>query len=542
MNGNDGHFDEMTALLYLESQLDAERAHETAQHLAKCSACRSLLRALERESDWLRESIAVDDEPIPARLANIPQHNIVQWIWIAAFGLMAGGVYTLWNGMVVPWYAQAQAAGFTQGNVLTMLFFSGAFWKGWDAMRSLMEFMAAATLGTVAMWLLRKRWRHLTAMAFVMGGIVAMLALPSVASAAEVQHGHPSYTLAAGQTVDTDLIVVGSDRTEIDGNVNGDLIVFSNSVTVNGHVTGDILAFAQTIRVDGPVDGNVRVMCQTLSLGSTVGKNVSAWAGSVELDQKSSIGGSMTLGSGNANLAGRIAGDFLALSGDVDINGSLGRNATIRAQGLNIGSNAEITGRTKFIGPRQPQVAAGAKLGSPIQTTIQSRGPDYARAGYYWRETMEWGASFLFGLVVLLVTPVFFGNVVHASDKVAPAIGLGVLFLFAVPIAAIFACITIVGLGLGIAALLLYLVALYSTQVFVGAWIGEKLLGLGSGIGPAIGRLALGLAILRGLRILPYIGWLVTLVMLFWGLGALALALHRMSRTKAPAAEVLVAH
>ncbi len=542
MNGDDGHFDEMTALLYLESQLDSERAHETAQHLANCGACRSLLRALQRESDWLRESIAADDEPVPARLANIPEHNAVQWIWVAAFGLMAGGVYTLWNGIIEPWYAQAQAAGFTQGNILTMLFFSGAFWKGWDAMRSLMEFMAAATLGTVAVWLLRKRWRHVTAMAFVVSGLAVILALPSAVNAAEVQHGHPSYTLAAGQTVDTDLIVVGADRTEIDGNVDGDLIVFSNSVTVNGHVTGDVLAFGQTIRLDGPVDGNVRVMCQTLSLDSTIGKNVSAWAGSIETDQKSSVGGSMMLGSGNADLDGRIARDLLAFSGDMDINGSLGRNATIRAQGLNIGSNAEITGRTKFLGPRQPQIAAGAKLGSPIQVTIQRRGPDYARAGYYWGQTMAWGASFLFGLVVLLVAPVFFGNVVHASDKVAPAIGLGVLFLFAVPIAAIFACITIVGLGLGIPALLLYIVALYSTQVFVGSWIGEKLLGIGSGLGPAIGRLALGLAILRALRNLPYIGWLVTLVMLFWGLGALALALHRITRTKAPAAEVLVAH
>jgi cytoskeletal protein CcmA (bactofilin family) len=541
MNGNDSHFDEMTALLYLENQLDAERTHDTVQHLAECAACRSLLRALERESDWLRESMAVDDEPIPARLANIPQHNTVQWIWIAAFGLMAGGIYTLWNGIVEPWYAQAQAAGFTQGNLLTMLFFSGAFWKGWDAMRSLMEFMAAATLGTVAVWLLRKRWRQVTAMAFVMSGIVAMLAVPSVASAAEVQHGNPSYTLAAGQVVNTDLIVA-ADRTEIDGTVNGDLIVFSNSVTVNGHVTGDVLAFAQMVRLDGPVDGNVRVMCQTLSLDSTVGKNVSAWAETAELDRKSTIGGSMILGSGNGHLDGRIAGDLLALSGDVDINGSLGRNATIRAQGLNIGSGAQITGRTKFVGRRQPQVAAGAKLGSPIEVTIERRGPDYAQAGYYWRQTMAWGASFLFGLVVLLVAPVFFGDVVHASDKVAPAIGLGVLFLFAVPIAAIFACITIVGLGLGVPAILLYLVALYSTQVFIGSWIGEKLLGVGTGIGPAIGRLALGLAILRGLRILPYIGWLVTLVMLFWGLGALALALHRMTRTKAPAAEVLVAH
>lgn len=541
MSENDNHFDEMTGLLYLEGQLDVDRAHETAEHLAECATCRSLLRALERESDWLREAMAADDEPIPARLGVIPGHNTAQWIWIAAFGLMAGGLYTLWNGIVEPWYAQAQQAGFSQGNILTILFFSGAFWKGWDAMRSLMEFMAAATLGIVAIWLLRRRWRHVTAMAFVMSGLVAMLVLPAATNAAEVRHGNPSFTLPAGQEVNTDLIVVGADRTEIDGTVEGDLIVFSNSITVNGHVTGDILAFGQTIRVDGPVDGNVRVTCQTLSLKSTIGKNVSAWAGSVEMDQKAVVGGSVILGSGNADLSGRVAGDFLALSGDIDIDGSLGRDATIRAEGLTIGPDADISGSTKYVGRRQPQIAAGAKLGSPIQTTIRKRGPDYAQARYYWRQTMEWGASFLFGLVVLLVVPVFFGNVVHASDKVAPAIGLGVLFLFAIPIAALFACITIVGLGIGVPAILLYLVALYSTQVFIGSWIGEKLLGVGQGIGPAIGRLALGLAILRGLRILPYVGWLVTLVMLFWGLGALALALHKMTRSRVPA-EVLVAH
>lgn len=541
MNGNDGHFDEMTALLYLENQLDAERARETTQHIGKCPACRSLLRALERETDWLRESVAVDDEPVPARLANIPEHNTVQWIWIAAFGLMAGGMYTLWNGIVEPWYAQAQQAGFTQGNILTMLFFSGAFWKGWDAMRSLMEFMAAATLGTVAVWLLRRRWRHVTAMAFVMSGIVAMLALPSTASAAEIQHGDPSYTLAAGQEVNSDLIVA-ADRTQIDGTVDGDLIVFSHSVVVNGHVKGDILAFGQDLRMNGTVDGNMRTFNQSLTINGTVGKNVMSWGQEWTLGNKATIGGSVTLGDQNAEFDGQVTGDLLAFSGMTELNGMLGRNVDIRGGRLRISSDADVKGPIKFEGDRAPEVAGGAKLASAPVVTIRRRGPDYAQAGYYWHQTMEWGASFLFGLVVLLVAPVFFGNVVHASDKVAPAIGLGVLFLFAVPIAAIFACITIVGLGLGIAALLLYLVALYSAQVFVGSWIGEKLLGLGSGLGPAIGRLALGLAILRGLRIVPFIGWLVTLVMLFWGLGALALALHRMSRTKAPAAEVLVAH
>ena len=540
MSGNDVHFDEMTALLYLEGQLDAERAHETAQHIAACASCRALVRGLERESDWLRESMTAEDEPIPARLASIPGYNAAQWIWIAAFGLMAGGAYTLWNGMVEPWYAQAQQAGFTQGNILTMLFFSGAFWKGWDSMRSLMEFMAAATLGIVAVWLLRRRWRHFTAMAFVMSGLVLMLVAPATTSAAEVRHGDPSFTLASGQEVNTDLIVA-ADRTEINGTVDGDLIVFSHSLVVNGHVTGDVIAFGQDVRMNGTVDGNIRSFNQSLTINGTVGKNVMSWAEELTLADKASVGGTMTAFDGNAELDGRVGGDLLAFSGMSQLNGPLGRNVSIRGGRLRIGSGADVKGQLKFEGQATPEIAAGAKLASAPVVTIRRRGPDYAQARYYWHQTMEWGASFIFGLVVLLLAPVFFANVVHASDRAAPAVGLGILLLFATPIAALFACITIVGVGLGVAVLLLYLIALYSTQVFVGSWIGEKLLGVKSGIGPALGRLALGLAILRGLRILPYVGWLITLVMLLWGLGALALALHKMSRTKAPA-EVLVAH
>ena len=37
------HFDEMTVLLYLEGQLDAERAREVKEHAASCPSCRALL-------------------------------------------------------------------------------------------------------------------------------------------------------------------------------------------------------------------------------------------------------------------------------------------------------------------------------------------------------------------------------------------------------------------------------------------------------------------------------------------------------------------
>jgi cytoskeletal protein CcmA (bactofilin family) len=414
-----------------------------------------------------------------------------------------------------------------------MLFFSGAFWKGWDAMRSVMEFMAAATLGTVAIWLLRKRWHHFTAMAFVMGGLILLLATPRVTSAAEVRHGDPSYTLPAGQEVNTDLIVAG-DHIEIDGTVDGDLIVFSRNVVVNGHVKGDILSFVGDLTMNGTVDGNIRAANQSMTINGTVGKNVMSWGQDWTLADKASVGGSATLGDANAEVDGHLGGDLLAISGMTVLKGTLGRNVDVRGGRLKIGPEAILQGQIKFTGQQTPQIAVGAKLASAPIVTIRRPGPDYAHFAYYWNETIRWGEAFLFGLVLLLAAPVFFGRVVQACGNVAPSIGLGVLFLFATPIAAIFACFTIVGLGLGVVAVLLYLVALYSTQVFVAGWIGEKLLGVGKGIGPAIGRLALGLLILRGLAILPIVGWMVILATLIWGLGAMALTFHKLMRSRAP--------
>jgi len=529
------HFDEVTGLLYLEGQLEAGRAREISAHLASCVACSQLLHALEREGVWLREALAADDEPIPARLTAAPERGAAHWGWLAAFGLCAAGVYTLWSGFIEPSLAQASQAGFSQGNVLTILFFRGAFWKGWDEMRSLTEFLAVATLGTVAIWLLRKQWRRFTTIAFVMGALVCALALPPAAAAADVEHGDPSYTLPAGQEVKNDLIVV-ADRTRIDGDVDGDLIAFSNNLTVNGHIRGDILAFGSAVRINGPVDGNVRICSQALSLDSTVAKNVMVWTGALELDEKTAIGGSLTMFSGASELNGKIAGDLLAYSGTLEINGSLGRDATIRGDRLVIGPTGEIQGQTKYTGRRQPEVAAGAKLGSPIQITLPKRGPDYSRLSYYWHRVFFWGASFLFGLVVLLLAPGFFADAEKASGKIGPAMGFGVLFLFATPIAAIIACITIVGLGIGISAIFLYTIGLYAAQIFVGAWVGEKALGATVGVGPAIGRLALGLAIIHVLKMLPYVGPLIAFVVVIWGLGALVLAFHRRIRPEIAAA------
>src|ERR1700730_17725879 len=102
------HLDEMTCLLYIERQLDRARAQEVFAHTQECAACRTLLRALERESRLLTRAMLEEEEPLPARLDyfRARARQSMQWIWIVALGLAATGVYALYTGYVEPWQQQ----------------------------------------------------------------------------------------------------------------------------------------------------------------------------------------------------------------------------------------------------------------------------------------------------------------------------------------------------------------------------------------------------------------------------------------------------
>ena len=399
-------------------------------------------------------------------------------------------------------------------------------------MRSLTEFLALATLGVLVIWLLRRHLRRTTAFAVVMGAMVLALALAPAGHAAEVRHGQPNYTLPAGETIHTDLIVFG-DSSTIDGDVEGDVISWSRSLTINGHVKGDVLAFSQTIRVNGPVSGNVRVFCQSLFLENVVNRNVMAWAGDLTLNEKAKIEGSLTVGSGDAELNGELTGDLLAGTGDLTINGLLDRNALIHSGKLVIGPKADIKGQVKYHGRQQPETSSTAKLGSPIEVTIEKRHSDtsYSSPNFYWHQILLWGASFVFGLAMLLLMPGFFFDASGACKRTLPAIGFGILFGIAIPVVAFIVCCTIVGLGIGLTAFMLWLIALYAAQIVVAEWLGSQFLGEATGLGPALGRMALGLLVLRVLFILPhYLGFVVFLCVLCFGLGAIVLAVYRNMR------------
>jgi hypothetical protein len=242
------------------------------------------------------------------------------------------------------------------------------------------------------------------------------------------------------------------------------------------------------------------------------------------------------VGGNDVSLSGKIGGDVLGMAHSVDLANTIGRDVTLRADNLMIGPSAEIKGHTKYEGKRDPEIASGAKVAGTIERVMPKKEPSYETPHYYVHHILLWGIGFVYGLVLLLLMPGLFVDTTEACKKYVPAAGFGLLFLFATPIAAVIACCTIVGLAVGIVTLVLYGLAVFTSTIFVSGWLGEALLGARVGTGAAIGRLALGLFILHVLRLLPYVGGWILFVTVFWGLGALVMALYKRMRPHLAAA------
>jgi Putative zinc-finger len=528
------HYDEMACLLYLEGQLDPARSRELAAHIAECAPCRDLLHALQHETILLSSALTEDNESMPARLASEQVRSLPSWVWTVAFGAFAAGAYWFWTDGIGPWFDQLSNAGFGGTDVFSMILFSGAFWEGWSDMIDAMQIGALILVAVVAIGWIRRRLRRSVAIAVVMSALLFALALPPQAAAADVRRAQ-SISVPAGETVHNDLIATGGS-VRIEGTVEGDVIAFTRDLAVTGHVTGDVIAFAEEAVIDGIVDGNVRVFSRGAVLQGTVGKNVSAFGRSVDLISKANIGGGMIVLAGEMDLDGKIQRDLLGLVGRSNLDGLIGGQAWVHGGSLMVESTAEIRGPATFEGPQQPVIEAGAKLASPIRTEITQdvRRTRRSTARVAIRAIVSYGAALAVGILLLVIFPGFFSATLHEAGKIGLPIGIGALGLITGAFLLVLGILLlIVGIAAGVAGVMAYAPILYVAQVFVGTWLGNRVMGQPPAVTSAVvGRMAVGLLILRVAGLIPFLGGLVWLAVLLWGTGAVLLGFYRMSRAE----------
>jgi cytoskeletal protein CcmA (bactofilin family) len=524
----DEHLDEMTGMLYVEGQLDRDRAQRASAHAQDCSSCRTLLRALERESRLLTRSMLEEDEPLPSRLAAFQQsaQKSMQWIWGAIIGLAATGVYALYTQYVEPMQKGFEQAGFGGSSVLNLMIFQGAFWKGWQSMVTLLEVSALLTIAGSVVMFLRRRMRRSSAFAMMVAGICAAASMPSPAMATEFRNLGDTVEVAKDETIKGDLFAHGH-HVKIEGTVDGDLYVFCQGADIEGHVTGDVIAFAQMLRVNGKVDGNIRSFTNTTWINGTVAKNLLAFADTVKIDPAGKVGGSVTTFVNTLTIDGAVGRDVLAFVNETTISGTIAGSILAQGNTLKFNSGAQVNGPVKFKGNKPPVVSSGAKLAVPVEFTPEKRHSRYQDSGFYVWRVIWTAAVILLGLVLFVLIPNFARSTVDSAERYGASFGLGVLVLFGVPIAAFIACITVVGLLVGVSTFILWITTMFCAQIVVGTIVGQWLMGHTRETWPLIGRMVVGVIIVRVAEMIPFLGGWVKFAVLLWGMGAISLAIYR---------------
>jgi cytoskeletal protein CcmA (bactofilin family) len=523
------HLDELTLLMYVERQLDRDAAQEVSLHTQTCTRCLTMLRALDRESRLLTRSMVEEDEPLPMKLAEFHEQvkRSMRWIWGVLFGLAALGVYALYTAYIEPVQNQLEQAGFGGSNLLSLMVFQGAFWKGWQSMFTLVEFAALGSVAAFGVFAIRKYLRRGTALAVMFASLGLLAAFATPASAAEFRK-NDTVTVGKEETVKADLYAMG-DHIRVEGTVDGDFFGFGQSVEISGHVTGDVICFCQSLRISGQVEGNLRSLANNITVTGSIDKSVSTFTEMMTVDPSGKIGRNLTSFTKSLTFDGTLGRDLLAMFGKANINGGIGGSLSAKGENLTINSGASIGGTAKFEGDNPADVSSGAKLASPLEyKKMQHKSHDSVRGSGYYVWSVIWAAAYvLFGLVLLSLLPGFSREASANVENVGASFGLGVLVFFAVPIAAVIACVTVVGLFVGLATLFLWYASLYFAQVIVGATVGQWILGRAADTWGLIGRMVVGICILRVGMAVPYLGMWFKYGVIIWGIGALSLAIYR---------------
>ena len=291
--------------------------------------------------------------------------------------------------------------------------------------------------------------------------------------------------------------------------VNG-LSATAGTVVIEGTVDGDLRAYGSNVRIaeTGEVTGIVRAYGGDVQINGTVGENVLIYAGSATLGEP-----------------GTVDQSFGAVAGDVTIAGTVGSDANVFASEVTLAETATVEGDLTYEGELDDR---GGTVGGVTQKTQElALLPPAGPLSIIFSVFMFFASLFL-GSILLYLEPQF-GDAAYETVTTEPlrTAGAGVAAVGGVALAMLLFVVTIIGIPVAVALLLVTIVLAWIAAIYgryvVGAWLLSYTSRDSQYLALFVGVLLIGL-----LGIIPYLGFLVRAVVFLLGAGIVALAVLRL--------------
>ncbi len=368
----------------------------------------------------------------------------------------------------------------------------------------------------------------MVARAVIAGALLAVGAIPTPAAALELHSGE-RVVLPRGEVVSGDLYVSGG-TVEVAATVRGDVLAAGGTVIIDGDVQGSVMAVGGTVRVGGKVGHAVRLAGGDVLLSAQVATDALVFAGSFDHVDGSRVGGDLLLNAGDAQLGGVIAGNVQSQNEKVVLTGVVQGNWQAQANDIRVTDSARVDGKLAYRAAKA-ELAGGAKLGSVERLAGGERGIFAGPWWVVWGQLLAFAMALATGVVLLLLLP----RAAYASGqklvaRPAASLGWGALALIVGPVVVLLLFLSVIGVPLALLGVAAYLMGLYLGQLVLGMALGDWLLArraaVPQGIGWRIGALALGLAVVYLVGAVPILGWVLVLLGVASGIGAILLAIR----------------
>jgi len=287
------------------------------------------------------------------------------------------------------------------------------------------------------------------------------------------------------------------------------------------------------IAVTRDVEGSLTVTGETISVGDS-----------------STVKGDAWIAGRHVAVGGTIKGDLNIRAQDALINGNVKGDVSFYGASLTLGPDAHIDGDVSYFTATAAEIDKGATIKGKMKSGLFRSDP---RAGenFTWppflpdNETfakarswslpgynLSWAGSVFFGFLAGLVAALWPAESTRLGDTLRRepfgAMSFGALIFFGVPVLALVALVTIIGIPLTLVLLLLWPLLLLAGVVAViiacGALIDERLTFTDAGLARRLAGVLIATVLLRMGFSLPFLGTLFWLCATMAGIGTLFLA------------------
>jgi hypothetical protein len=257
-------------------------------------------------------------------------------------------------------------------------------------------------------------------------------------------------------------------------------------------------------------------------------------SGDVTVERGETVEGIVVV-DGDVHLAGRSNENVLLFSGDVTVSGRIDGDLTTFGGQARLLPSAHVTGDVRY-GDERPIVSGDAIVGGDV--TKEDWDDSLEFLPFLGAFALWLGISIsmaILGVLLLLIAPRAADALYARSrERVGIVIAIGITVAICLPLAALVAAVTLVGIPLAFVIGLALLPAAALAYVAAAYAFGRRV------VAPPRSRIwsfLAGLAILRALALVPFLGFLVGLAAVVFGFGLIAAAIGAAREPEAATAE-----